>query len=68
MPGCLPLQLLSDGTIHGVIRRTGVGLKGFGFNLCVVPPHDHIVPDLRVAEITVVFWSIPEKTEETRGS
>ena len=61
-------QLLNDGTIHGVIQRTGIGRKGLGFNLCVVPPHNHVVPDFRVTEITEVFRSRPEKTEETRGS
>ena len=47
--------------------RTGVGRKGLGFNLCVAPPHDRIVPNLRVMEITEVFWSRLEKTEETGG-
>ena len=60
--------LLSDGTIHGVIRRTGVGRKGLGFNLCVVPPHDRVVPNLGVMVIMEVFQSTPEKAEETRGS
>ena len=60
--------LLSDGEIHGLIWRTGVGPKGLGFNLCVAPPHDCVVPDFGVTEITEVFWSRPEKTEETRGS
>ena len=62
------MGLLSDGTIHGDIWRTGVGRKRLGFNLCVVPSHDRVVPDFRVTEITEVFWSTPEKTEETRGS
>ena len=61
------LLLLSDGTIHGVIWRTGVEWKGLGFNLCVAPPHNHIVPDFGVTEIMEVFQSILEKTEETRG-
>ena len=60
--------MLSDGTIHGVIQRTGVGRKGLGFNLCVAPPHDHVVPDFGVMEIMEVFRSIQEKMEETRGS
>ena len=60
-------DVLSDGTIHRVIQRTGVERKGLGFNLCVAPPHDRIVPDFRVMEITEVFWSRPEKMEETRG-
>ena len=59
--------MLSDGTIHGVIWRTGVGQKGLGFNLWVAPPHDRVVPDFRVTEIMEVFPSRPEKTEETRG-
>ena len=68
--------LLSDGTIHGVIQRTEVGQKGLGFNLCVAPPHDHVVPDFGVTETTEtteateateVFRSTPEKMEETRG-
>ena len=59
--------MLSDGTIHGVIQRTEVGQKGLGFNLCVVPPHDRVVPEFGVMEITEVFQSIPEKMEETRG-
>ena len=60
--------LLSDKTIHGVSQRTGVGWKGLGFNLCVMPPHDHVVPNFRVTEIMEVFWGRPEKTEETGGS
>ena len=60
--------MLSDETIHGVIRRTGVGQKRLGFNFCVVTPHDRVVPDFGVMEITEVFWSRPEKMEETRGS
>ena len=60
--------MLSDRTIHGVIWRTRVVWKGLGFNLCVTPPHDRVVPDFGVMEITEVFWSILEKTEETRGS
>ena len=70
--------MLNDGTIHGVIQRTGVGQKGLGFNLCVTPPHDRVVPDFGVTEImevfrsrpeeTEVFWSRPEETEETRGA
>ena len=61
-----PGLLLSDGTIHRDIQRTGVGWKGLGFNLCVVPPHDCIVPDFRVTGFMEVFWSRLEKTEETR--
>ena len=57
--------MLSDGIIHRVIRRTGVGRKGLGFNLCVAPPHDRIVPNFRVMEITEVFRSRPEQMEET---
>ena len=45
----------------------GVGRKGLGFNLCVAPPHDRVVPNFEVTEITEVFQSRPEKTEETRG-
>ena len=41
---------------------------GLGFNLCVAPPHDHVVPNFRVTEFREVFQSRPEKTEETRGS
>ena len=44
----IPKWVLSDGTIHGDIWRTGVGQKGLGFNLCVAPPHDCIVPDFGV--------------------
>ena len=65
--GIFTSSVLSDGTIHGVIQRTGVGWKGLGFNLCVVPPHDRVVPDFGVTKVTEVFQSIPEKTEETRG-
>ena len=63
----LSSKVLSDGTIHGVIWRTGVGRKGLGFNLCVAPPH-RIVPDFGVTEFTEVFQSRPEKMEKTRGS
>ena len=57
-----PASVLSDRTLHGVIWRTGVRRKGLGFNLCVAPPQDCIVPDFRVMEFTEVFQSIPEKT------
>ena len=60
--------MLSDGTIHGVMRRTGLGWKGLSFNLCVAPPHNRVVSDFRVTEFTKMFLSRPEKTEETRGS
>ena len=60
--------MLGDRTIHGVIWRTRVDRKGLGFNLCVVPLHDHVVPDFRVTEIMEIFWSTLEKTEVTRGS
>ena len=43
-------------------------MEGTCFNLCVVPPHDCIVPNLGVMEIMEVFPSRLEKTEETRGS
>ena len=59
--------MLSDKTIYGVIQRTRVGWKGLGFNLCVAPPHNRVVPDFGVMEITEVLWSRPEKMEETRG-
>ena len=37
-------QVLSDGKLHRVTHETGVrGQIGLGFNLCVTPPHNHIV-------------------------
>ena len=62
------VPVLSDGTIHGVIQRTGVRQKGLGFNLCVAPPHDRVVLNFGVMEFTEVFQSRLEKMEETRGS
>ena len=67
----LPLNnsphMLSDRTIHGDVRRTGVDRKGLSFNLCVVPPHNRVVPNFRVMEFTEVFQGTPEKMEKTRG-
>ena len=45
-----------------LVRRTGVDGKGLGFNLCVAPPQDHIVPNFGVTEsqssrrYSGVFW------------
>ena len=54
--------MLSDGTLHGDIWRTRVGRKGLGYNLCVAPPQDCVVPDFRVTETTEGFQSRLEKT------
>ena len=48
-------------------REPELGRKGLGFNLYVAPPHNRVVPDFGVMEVTEVFRSRPEKTEETRG-
>ena len=58
--------MLSGRILHGDVRRTGVDGKGLGFNLCVAPPHDCVIPKFGVMEFTEfakVFWSTPEKTE-----
>ena len=57
----LTSPLLSGRTLHGVER------KGLGFNLCVTPPHDRVVPNFGVTEyteFTKIFWSTPEETEK----
>ena len=54
-----------------LVRRTGVERKGLDFNLCVVPLHDHVVPNFRVTEFTEfteftkIFQSTLEKMEKT---
>ena len=63
--------VLSSRTLHGEVRRTRVDGKGLGFNLCVAPPHNRVVPNFGVmefTEFTKVFHSIPERAEKTRGS
>ena len=57
--------LLSGRTLHGDVWRTGVDGKGLGFNLCVAPPHDRVVPNFGVTEFTKVFQSTLEKMEKT---
>ena len=60
--------MLSGRTLYGDVQRTGVDGKGLGFNLCVAPPHDHVVPNFRVMEFTELmkgFRSTPEKMEKT---
>ena len=55
--------LLSGRTLHGVCPE-----NWSGFNLCVVPPHNRVVPnfgEMEFTEFTKVFWSTPEKTEKT---
>ena len=59
--------MLSGRTLHGVSPENWSWRKGLGFNLCVAPPHDRVVPNFGVAEFTeftVVFRSTPEKTEK----
>ena len=60
--------MLSGRTLHGDVWRTGVDGKGLGFNLCVAPSHDCVVPNFGVTEFTEftkVFRSTLEKTENT---
>ena len=61
-------SLLSGRTLHGVGPENWSCWKGLGFNLCVAPPHDRVVPNLGVTEFTEftkIFRSTPEKTEKT---
>ena len=61
-------NLLSGRTLHGVCPENWSCWKGLGFNLCVAPPRDRVVPNFGVTEFAdfmKVFWSIPEKTEKT---
>ena len=45
-----------------LIRRTAVDGKGLGFNLCVAPPHDHVVSNFEVMEFTEFYEDILEYT------
>ena len=60
--------MLSDGTIHGDIWRTGVDRRDLASTYILRPLTITFVPDFGVMEITEVFRSTPEKTEKTRGS